>query len=85
MIISFGAGYQISNSNQERRVKGMPVRDCMTSSPFCPANQESKFAVPGYEATGCDSCVEESLKNDEIPKCFFCKLEEEGPLDGNDF
>lgn len=63
----------------------MPIRDCMTGSPFCPANQESKFAIPGYEPVGCDSCVEESLKKDEIPKCFFCKLEEEGPLDTSDF
>ncbi len=63
----------------------MPVRDCMTGSPYCPANQDSKFAIPGYQATGCDACVETSLKNDEIPKCFFCKLEEEGPLSTKDF
>ena len=63
----------------------MPVRDCMTSSPFCPGNQESKFALPGYETKGCDSCVEESLKNNEIPKCFFCKLDEENPLDTKEF
>lgn len=63
----------------------MPVRDCMTGSPYCPANQESKFAMPGYESDGCDSCVEASLKSDEIPKCFFCKMEEKGPLDHSDF
>jgi len=63
----------------------MPVRDCMSSSPFCPSNMRSKFAIPGNEAKGCDSCVEESLKNDEIPKCFFCKMEEEGPLDLIDY
>ncbi len=63
----------------------MPVRDCMTGSSYCPANQESRFAVPGLEARGCDSCVEESLKNDEIPKCFFCKMEEEAPLKTEDF
>lgn len=63
----------------------MPVRDCMSGSPFCPANQESKFAIPGLESKGCDSCVEESLKNNEIPKCFFCKIQDEGPLDTNDF
>jgi hypothetical protein len=62
----------------------MPVRDCMTSSPFCPANQESKFAIPGLESVGCDTCVEESLKKEEIPKCFFCKIEEGVPLDTND-
>ena len=62
----------------------MPVKDCMTGSPYCPANQESKFAMPGYESTGCDSCVEEGLKKDEIPKCFFCKIEEEGPLGTSD-
>ncbi|MEL7659128.1 MAG: DUF6485 family protein [Bacillota bacterium] len=63
----------------------MPVRDCMTGSPYCPANQESKFAMPGYETNGCDSCVESSLNNNEIPKCFFCKVEEEGPLKSKDF
>lgn len=63
----------------------MPVRDCMSGSPFCPSNQNSKFAIPGYEKVGCDSCIEESLKNDEIPKCFFCKIEEEGPLKTDDF
>ena len=63
----------------------MPVRDCMTGSPFCPANQESKFAMPGYEPTGCDSCIDEGLKNNEIPKCFFCKLEEDGPLKTKDY
>ena len=63
----------------------MPVRDCMTSSPYCPANQESKFAMPGYESNGCDSCVENSINSNEIPKCFFCKVEEEGPLKTKDF
>lgn len=63
----------------------MPVKDCMTGSPFCPANQESKFAMPGYEPTDCDSCVEQGLKSHEIPKCFFCSMEDEGPLKHNDF
>ena len=63
----------------------MPVRDCMTGSPYCPANQESKFAMPGYEPTGCDTCIEEGLKQNEIPKCFFCKVEDEGPLKSKDF
>ena len=63
----------------------MPVRDCMSGSPYCPANQESKFAMPGYETDGCDSCVEASLNSNEIPKCFFCKMEEEGPLKTNDY
>ena len=64
----------------------MPVRDCMSGSPFCPSNQESKFAIPGIEAQGCDACVAESLKNDEIPRCFFCKIqEEEKPLETKDF
>jgi len=64
----------------------MPVRDCMSGSPFCPSNQESKFAIPGIESQGCDSCVAESLKNDEIPRCFFCKVQkEEKPLDTTDF
>jgi len=57
----------------------------MTGSPYCPANQESKFAMPGYEPTGCDSCIEEGLKQNEIPKCFFCKIEKEGPLKSKDF
>ncbi len=63
----------------------MPVRDCMTGSPYCPANIDSKFALPGFQSNGCDSCVEESLQKDELPKCFFCKIEEEGPLDEQDF
>lgn len=63
----------------------MPVRDCMTGSPFCPANQESKFAIPDFRSDGCDSCVDAALKNDEVPKCFFCKVEEEGPLKETDF
>ena len=63
----------------------MPVRDCMTSSPFCPANQSSKFAVPGYESKGCDSCVEERLSKDEIPPCFFNKMEEAYPLEVEDY
>jgi hypothetical protein len=57
----------------------------MSGSPYCPANQESKFAMPGYEPTGCDSCIEQGIKNHEIPKCFFCKLEEEGPLKSSNF
>lgn len=56
----------------------MPVRDCMTNSPFCPANQSSKFAVPGYDSKGCDSCVEERLDKNEIPPCFFNKLDVDG-------
>lgn len=63
----------------------MPVRDCMTGSPFCPANKESKFALPDFRSGGCDSCVEEGLRKDELPKCFFCKIEEEAPLGENDF
>ena len=63
----------------------MPVSDCMTNSPFCPANQNSKFAMPGYDSKGCGSCVEESLKNDEIPRCFFNKMEEKAPLDMVDY
>ena len=64
----------------------MPVRDCMTGSPFCPANQESKFAIPNFTSGGCDSCVADALQKDEVPKCFFCKIEEEeGPLKENDF
>ena len=63
----------------------MPIKDCMTGSPYCPANQESKFAMPGYEPTDCGSCIEEGLKNDQIPKCFFCKVEKEGPLKTKDF
>jgi hypothetical protein len=57
----------------------------MTGSPFCPANQESKFAMPGYEPTGCDSCIEQGLKDNQIPKCFFCKMEEDAPLKSKDF
>jgi hypothetical protein len=42
--------------------------------------------MPGYEPTGCDSCIEDGLKQNEIPKCFFCKIEkEEGPLKSKDF
>jgi hypothetical protein len=63
----------------------MPVKDCMTGSPYCPGNQESKFAMPGYEPTGCDSCIEQGLKENEIPKCFFCKVEEDAPLKTDDF
>ncbi len=63
----------------------MPVRDCMTGSPYCPANIDSKFAIPGYEAKGCDACVEESLEKNEVPKCFFCKLDEDKPLDVIDY
>ena len=49
----------------------MPVRDCMTGSPYCPANQESKFAMPGYEPIGCDACVEKSLNENEISKVLL--------------
>jgi len=63
----------------------MPIKDCMTGSPFCPANQESKFAIPGYEKPSCDSCVEDSIKNNEIPKCFFCKAEDEGSSKASDY
>jgi hypothetical protein len=29
--------------------------------------------------------VEKSLNENEIPKCFYCKLEEEAPLKTKDF
>lgn len=63
----------------------MPVKDCMTGSAYCPANQESKFAIPGYESKGCDECVNESLQKNEIPKCFFCKVDEDEPFDVIDY
>lgn len=63
----------------------MPVRDCMTGSPFCPGNMDSKFSIPGYEKPDCSKCVQEGIENNEIPKCFFCKLEEEGPMKAAEF
>lgn len=63
----------------------MPVRDCMSGSPFCPANQSSKFAIPGCDEKGCDACVEESLNKNEIPKCFHNKFEEAGSFGSTDF
>lgn len=51
----------------------MPIRDCMSSSPFCPVHKYEEMA-PELKK-GCDVCVEEGLKNNEIPKCFFCSVE----------
>ena len=57
----------------------------MSGSPFCPANQSSKFAIPNYESKGCDACVDDCLKNNEIPKCFHNKLEDNDALESKDF
>lgn len=53
----------------------MPIRDCMSSSPFCPVHKYEEMA-PALSEKGCDTCVEEGLKNNEIPRCFFCKVDD---------
>lgn len=63
----------------------MPIKDCMSDSPYCPANQSSEFAIPDFKSKGCDACVDESLKNNEVPKCFFNKIEGKRPLDLIDY
>jgi len=66
----------------------MSTNQSMFNSPYCPANKDSKYAMPGFEPSGCDSCIKESLEKEEVPKCFLCKFELAGPLVGdteNDF
>lgn len=58
----------------------MPVRDCMTNSPFCPADVYEPIKNKEKDPNkGCNDCVEEGLKNNEIPKCFFCNVTGEDP------
>ncbi|MBR0600348.1 DUF6485 family protein [Sinanaerobacter chloroacetimidivorans] len=63
----------------------MPIRDCMSSSPFCPVNKYEEFNDPAIREKGCNTCVEEGLKSNEIPPCFFCKVDEDGSGSHTDY
>lgn len=46
----------------------------MSSSPFCPCTDYSCTLNPHNHNHGCNLCVEDSVKCNEIPKCFFLKI-----------
>jgi hypothetical protein len=62
----------------------MSTNNSMFNSPYCPANKDSKYAMPGFEPAGCDSCIKESLEQEKVPRCFLCKFELAGPLVADD-
>lgn len=62
----------------------MSTNNSMLNSPYCPANKSSKYAIEGFETSGCDSCIRESLEKEKIPRCFLCKFELAGPLVSDD-
>ncbi|MEG1930695.1 MAG: DUF6485 family protein [Anaerovorax sp.] len=49
----------------------------MSSSKFCPCTDFSCEFNPNNHNQGCNLCVEDSVKNKEIPKCFFMKINPE--------
>ncbi|HZK02104.1 MAG TPA: DUF6485 family protein [Anaerovoracaceae bacterium] len=42
-----------------------------SSSPFCPCDDYECECNPINHDKGCNLCIEESVKDREIPKCFF--------------
>lgn len=43
----------------------------MKSSPFCPCDDYGCEYNPVNHEMGCNLCVESSVKDREIPRCFF--------------
>lgn len=62
-----------------------PIKDCITGSPFCPINKYEEFQDPVLKAPNCDSCVKEGLEHDELPRCFFHKVDTEKHHERSDF
>ncbi|MGL4484376.1 MAG: DUF6485 family protein [Anaerovoracaceae bacterium] len=44
-----------------------------SSSPFCTCDDHDCEFNPVNHNDGCNRCVEDSIKTNEIPKCFFLK------------
>ena len=45
-----------------------------TSSPFCPCTDYKCEFNPVNHDKGCNLCIEDSIECNEIPKCFFMKI-----------
>ncbi len=72
----------------------MPLNSCAFGSKFCPGDEfrdkprenegwelEEEAKKAGVIKKDCNECVDTNLKNNEIPECFFSKVDEQSSAD----